>query len=354
MKAQNDDYKTKHSKKLVDLEEEKFNIISEQRKIDKIIDKTKRVKNIYQDKKKELDKKVQEHKTSTKLIHFLEAEISQINKLKTSHAVCIGCEHLKEISNVDLDFESEAIWKLDTARDDITSEVRDIEILEIKSFLTNKSNNEKRLKQIESEVQELKMYSFQEVNEEHIKALEKEMSENKNELDNVLTLLLNLDIIKRIINDKELKGVIIAKQLPVLNKLINEYLEKFSSAEFNMVIEPSFKEKIITSRGVEKEFNQLSNGQKFRLTFSLIFAFLKFIEEKNAVQTNLLMADEVLDTSLDAQGRDDLLSILHEEFHDKDIIIISHNKDIVQREELFNRNINIIKENNFSKIQEVK
>ena len=87
-----------------------------------------------------------------------------------------------------------------------------------------------------------------------------------------------------------------------------------------------------------------------RLDFSIRFGFIKLMEQRNSVNTNLLVLDESLDSSIDATGREELLEILKSEFADtKDIIIVSHNQEIKEKEEIFDRNINITKDK-FSKI----
>ena len=74
------------------------------------------------------------------------------------------------------------------------------------------------------------------------------------------------------------------------------------------------------------------------------------MEQRNCVNTNLLVLDESLDSSIDATGREELLEILKSEFAStKDIIIVSHNQEIKEKEEIFDRNINITKDK-FSKI----
>ena len=119
---------------------------------------------------------------------------------------------------------------------------------------------------------------------------------------------------------------------------------------FNLVINKDFKESII-SRNTNVEFQQLSNGQKSRLSFAILFGFLKLIEKRNSTSWNIILLDEVLDSSLDYSGREDLLRILSDEFRDKkDIIIISHNQEIKEKEELFNREITITKDR-FSRIE---
>jgi DNA repair exonuclease SbcCD ATPase subunit len=363
LKANNDEFNSKHKTRRINLELEITEAKQELQKIDTVISKTKKVKDLLIRKQEQLDTIQTDYKETIKLLEHLKHEKNSITRIKNTHAVCIGCENLIKISNIDINTEDQIDFKLELAQkdkefqeEDITKLDTDIKelqqkILKIKSFLTNKKNLEHRIQQIEEEFKEIDSYVLHTIQEDNLNKLKKDITETKEILDKVTNELNNLDKIKKVLLDKELRGAIIQKQLPVLNKLINEYLEKFSSSEFNMIIDSDFKEKILTSRNIQKEFNQLSNGQKFRLTFSLIFAFLKFIETKNAVQTNILVADEVLDTSLDAEGRDDLLHILYNEFSDRNIVIISHNKDIVQKEELFNRTINIYKDQQFSKIK---
>lgn len=365
LKINNTDYTQKFKDKILDLELEQQELKQELDKIDTVLDKTTLIKSRMESQQKILDDFVIEYENTKKLISFSESTLKHIKGLKETHSTCIGCEHLKEISGVNIDEENEILSKLEFALIDKANQEQDIEevqgkiekfknqITKIKTFIVTKKNNEKRLQQVHNEIQELKNYKFTEIDESNLKRLYSEILTEKDALKEVLENLNNLNNLKNIMQDKSLKGTIIAKQLPILNKHINEYLEKFSASEFNMIIDNTFKERILTSRGEEKEFNQLSSGQKFRLTYSLIFAFLKFIEEKNAISTNIMICDEVLDSSLDAQGRDDLLNILYNEFSYKNIIIISHNKEIQQKEEIFKRIINIYKENNFSKIEGV-
>ena len=135
------------------------------------------------------------------------------------------------------------------------------------------------------------------------------------------------------------------RQIPLLNRYINQFIERFNAFEYNFVIDTAFKERII-SRNEEKEFNSMSNGQKQRFTFSILFAFLKLVEEKNGVSTNLLILDEVLDSSSDAEGKLELIKILVDDFSkSKDVIIISHNPDILQNIEEFSRIIKIEHDN---------
>jgi len=157
--------------------------------------------------------------------------------------------------------------------------------------------------------------------------------------------MMDYEEIKAVVDDGGLKSVVIKQQVPLLNKKINEFLELFSLQEYSFVVDENFNEKIISKDASDGEFNELSNGQKARISFSIMFAFLKLIEERNGVNINVMILDEVLDSSVDSNGREELLDILSNQFRDKkNVIIISHNDEIKEKLEVFNRVFNIHKE----------
>jgi len=211
----------------------------------------------------------------------------------------------------------------------------------LKDTLTEKIDSldffENRLKELLS----VKMVEIQ------YDSLDAKKADMKTLVKNIKTLAKDLDdlnYLETIIGGNNLKGAVIKKQIPFLNKGINHFLELFSMLEYSFVIDENFKERLI-NRDDDSEFNSLSNGQKARISFSIMFAFLKLIEERNGVKTNILVLDEILDSSVDASGREELLAILKSEFSDKkDIIIISHNEQIKEKIELFDRLIHIKKD----------
>ena len=158
------------------------------------------------------------------------------------------------------------------------------------------------------------------------------------------TEMANLENLENLVGNNNLKGQIIKTQIPLLNKEINYFLELFSLLDYHFIIDENFKERIVT-RDEDSEFQSLSNGQKARISFSIMFAFLKLIEERNGIKVNILILDEILDSSVDASGREELLNILKSEFSEiKDILIISHNDQIKEKVELFNRLVSIERE----------
>lgn len=211
----------------------------------------------------------------------------------------------------------------------------------LKDTLQEQINN---LSYYENKLVELQSIKMVEVNYESLDNKEADM---KIITDNITLISKTIDellYLENIIGANNLKGAVIKRQIPFLNKGINHFLELFSLLEYSFVIDENFKERLI-SRDEDSEFNQLSNGQKSRISFSIMFAFLKLIEERNGVKTNLLVLDEILDSSVDASGREELLNILKSEFSEtKDIIIISHNPEIKEKVELFDRMIHVEKD----------
>jgi len=226
-------------------------------------------------------------------------------------------------------------------------------LLKSKHIKTTFNEIKEKIIKIENKIKINKNKKLQEIDYNSIIIKRKEIKDLKEEYEISSVDLRGLEYISSIVSSKEednLKSKIIEKTIPFLNKSINYFLEKFSLNEYNFIIDNNFKDKII-SRNSENEFNSLSNGQKMRITFGILFSFLKLIEEKNGTNVNILFLDEALDSSLDHIGRDELLNILKEEFSfSKDVLIITHNQDIKERSEIINRIITINKKDNFSSL----
>lgn len=246
------------------------------------------------------------------------------------------------------------IAELEQKEIEINKEINDA--LVITNTYKEKLLNGKRLKENLSELKnnliyyndkfkELQSIKMVEINYDSIKNKQKDMEILIKKINSINTYIDNLNYLENLIGANNLKGVVIKRQIPFLNKGINHFLEEFSMLGYSFVIDENFKERLI-SRDEDSEFNQLSNGQKARISFSIMFALLKLIEERNGVKTNILVLDEILDSSVDAAGREELLNILKTEFTDtKNVIIISHNPEIKEKIELFDRLIHVSKDN---------
>ena len=214
-------------------------------------------------------------------------------------------------------------------------------LLNGKRIRDNMQEQEKSLEFYERKLDDLKHIKKVQIDYNSLKDKKKLYKEVQSDLADALSDKDDYSYLETLIDGNNLKGAVIKKQIPFLNKGINHFLELFSMLEYSFVIDENFKERLI-SRDIDSEFGQLSNGQKARISFSIMFAFLMLIEQRNGVKTNLLVLDEVLDSSIDAPGREELLHILKNEFAPtKDIIIISHNPEIKEKIEIFDRLIHI-------------
>jgi len=286
--------------------------------------------------------------------------ISKIKLYMMNEENKIICENCGNEIKQKLDFDIESLKKRKEKIDKIESSVREKylvikkEITELEEKLAKRPLVLEKMKTIESSIERinenlLKLRNWKEakIDYSELEKSEKEYVEVGEKLVKNRKLFSELNTLSSLISDKNIKGLVLNQQLPFLNKFINEFLELFES-QFNFVIDDNFEDNIV-SRNVNNEFNSLSNGQKQRITMSILFAFLRLIEERNGVSTNLLILDEYLDSSLDVDGINEVLKIISEVFSPKkDVILISHNPDIKNRFELLNRSIEIKQKDGFS------
>ena len=150
-----------------------------------------------------------------------------------------------------------------------------------------------------------------------------------------------------LLKDTGIKTKIIRQYLPIMNKLINKYL---TAMDFfvNFNINESFEETIKSRHRDEFSYSNFSEGEKMRIDLALLFTWRQIAKLKNSTNTNLLILDEVFDSSLDGVGTDEFLKLIHEMGADTNIFVISHKGD--QLFDKFRSIIKFEKKNNFSRI----
>jgi len=157
-----------------------------------------------------------------------------------------------------------------------------------------------------------------------------------------------LDICKNLLHDTGIKSKIIKQYLPVMNQTIQKYL---SILDFyvNFHLNEQFEETIKSRYRDDFSYSSFSEGEKMRIDLALMFTWREVARLKNSTNTNLLIMDEVFDSSLDASGTDDFLKILNE-LESQNIFVISHKGDVLF--DKFYSMMKFEKQNNFSKIVE--
>tara|TARA_Y100000361_G_scaffold154308_1_gene179495 strand:- start:7063 stop:8781 length:1719 start_codon:yes stop_codon:yes gene_type:complete len=147
--------------------------------------------------------------------------------------------------------------------------------------------------------------------------------------------------------DTGIKTNIIKQYLPVMNHLINKNLSMMN-CYFNFMLDENFNE-TIKSRGRDKfSYDSFSEGEKMRIDLALLFTWRAIAKMKNSASTNLLILDEVFDSSLDSTGTEDFMKLLVDLSQSASVYVISHKGDILQ--DKFTRTIKFEKQNNFSKM----
>ena len=153
------------------------------------------------------------------------------------------------------------------------------------------------------------------------------------------------EAIFELLKDTGIKTKIIRQYLPVMNKLINQYLQILDFfVSFNL--DESFNETIKSRHRDTFSYSSFSEGEKQRIDLALLFSWRHIAKMKNSANTNLLILDETFDSSMDADGVDNLIKILHTLRKDTNVFIISHKQDLLDGK--FPAKIEFKKNNNFS------
>ena len=156
-----------------------------------------------------------------------------------------------------------------------------------------------------------------------------------------------LEVAGILLKDTGIKTKIIQQYIPVINKLINKYL---ASMDFfvNFELDENFEEQIKSRFRDEFVYESFSEGEKMRIDLALLFTWRSIAKLRNSISTNLLIMDEVFDSSLDNEGTDEFLKILNQLTKDNNTFIISHKGD--QLADKFPNVIKFEKIKNFSRV----
>ena len=158
------------------------------------------------------------------------------------------------------------------------------------------------------------------------------------------------EVLSELLKDTGIKTKIIKQYLPVMNKLINSYLQVldfFVSFE----LDENFTETIKSRHRDAFSYSSFSEGEKSRIDLALLFAWRQIAKMKNSANTNLLMLDEVFDSSLDTDGIDNLLKIMNTLDPETRVFVISHKVDLLEGK--FDRKLEFERLQNFTKIKSI-
>ena len=214
--------------------------------------------------------------------------------------------------------------------------------------ITEKENKAKRIQAITAEISAKKqtmmhlvsMINDTEDNIDRIKNADKMVTDSEKELADTIGDISNL-LVERsnlledrtyietamaLLKDGGIKTKIIKQYIPIINKLVNKYLAQMGFF-VNFNIDENFNEVIKSRYRDEFSYANFSEGEKTRIDLALLFTWRAIAKMKNSVNTNLLILDEILDGSLDANGTDEFLKIIKTLTDDTNTFIISHKQD---------------------------
>ena len=306
-------------------------------------------------------------KKITKLESQIESTMSMYKKDKhffENHDDCPTCmQHIdqnfkeKELDNLDKN-----IKKLDIGLNDLAQKFSDeqtkleeikkaqetIQELQINIATNNNVIQAKkdRIRDIEKEIYSLKNHkSNSEKEQNELNRLKGVLEKLQGELKELLENRGYYEAASTLLRDTGVKTKIIKQYLPIINQLTNKYL---SSLDFfvNFNLDESFKETIKSRHRDDFSYSSFSEGEKQRIDMALMLTWRAVAKIKNSANTNLLILDETFDSSLDANGTEDLMKIL-QLLEDVNLFVISHKGDVLQ-----DKFINVVKfkkERNFSK-----
>ena len=269
-------------------------------------------------------------------MEFKEEELTNLSTKVTE------CEH--GLSQLEQKLNAEQEKLNDIAEKQKELNAKQVEIATINTTITETNKMIARLQKLVEELKNSKTVSDKE--EKELSDISDCLNELKRNLKTLIDERTYYEVAGNLLKDTGIKTKIVKQYLPVINKLVNKYL---ASLDFfvNFNLDESFKETIKSRHRDEFTYNNFSEGEKQRIDMALMLTWRAVAKLKNSSNTNLLILDETFDSSLDANGTEELMKILHM-LEGVNLFVISHKGDILQ--DKFANVIRFVKEKNFSRI----
>jgi DNA repair exonuclease SbcCD ATPase subunit len=201
--------------------------------------------------------------------------------------------------------------------------------LEMVKYNTSITSLHDRIKSLNEEIDEFKENKdhIEKEQDKLVKTQQDKLIANQSE-ERLSTDRHYIELASGLLKDSGIKSKIIKQYLPIMNKHINKYL---SAMDFfvNFNLNENFEESIKSRYRDEFSYNNFSEGEKQKIDLALLFTWRTIARMKNSISTNLLVLDEVFDSSLDTDGTEELLKILQTFGKDTNILVISHKGDLL-------------------------
>jgi len=205
-------------------------------------------------------------------------------------------------------------------------------------YITSLEENSKDQSSFDSSIMEC---------EENKESYKKEIQELEDKLNGLKQKKSSLDVLFMLLKDSGIKAKIIKNYLPVINKIINKYLSDMNFF-VSFSLDEQFNEEIKSRHRDTFSYMNFSEGEKSRIDLAILLAWREIAKIKNSAYCNILILDEIFDSSLDSVGVDDLMKVLRSLSKESKIFVITHKTD--QLSDKFDRMLMFKKKNNFSRL----
>ena len=334
----------------------------------------KKYENLIKTKYQPQLEKVSSARSSLKRMNTIKIKLEQRiqnvtsdHKFFTDNVSCTTCgqkiEEEFRLNKIE-DIEGK-VKEINSAYKDLTKSIneeqkRDSKFIEISKQITQLTNDistnnfkisqyQRQIRDYESEIQEItEQIANRNTERATLKALKGELTTVENDKSNHSENIDYLEFANSMMKDSGVKAKIIRRYLPVMNQKINKYLQMMDFY-INFTLDEQFNEKIKSPIHEKFSYESFSEGEKMRIDLAILFTWRDIAKMKNSSSTNILILDEIFDSSLDSNGTDEFTKIIKYVIKDAYVFMISHKVD-----ELTDRLDNLItfeKMNGFTKVR---
>ena len=193
---------------------------------------------------------------------------------------------------------------------------------------TKISGCQRQIRDLESEIQRITdQLANRNIEHEKLESFKDNLRETYDELANRRDTINYYDFSYSLLKDGGVKSKIIKKYLPLINQQVNRYLQMMDFY-INFTLDEEFNETVQSPIHEDFSYSSFSEGEKMRIDLALLFTWREVARMKNSVNTNLLIMDEVFDSSLDGFGTEEFLKIIRYVIKDANVFVISHKESL--------------------------
>jgi DNA repair exonuclease SbcCD ATPase subunit len=247
----------------------------------------------------------------------------------------VGDKKLKELENLKVEVET------------LNQKILELNILQAQG-VTRKNGFNNEILSLNQKIAKIKKTSSESEINTKIEEAIAEKDKHAKALESAISKQIHHDVVYDILKDGGLKSRIIKHYVPIINGLVNKFLGKLNLyVDFH--IDEEFKETIKSRYRDAFSYSSFSEGEKQRIDLAILLTWREIAKMKNSLNCNLLIFDEILDSSLDSTGTESFLKLLNKMKSKCSIFIISHKADALT--DKFDQQMQFEKKNNFSRIK---